>query len=628
MDNVLLRIKENHSLHHLISPLRIGNKEGIYDSGIHDVVLSEQIQRLMKIGLSEEESQDLILRQTNLTCGTMQGIINHPWIRDSRLDQGRNLKTPQPHFDVLIVDEASKTTFQQFIIPAAFSRKWVLVGDVQQLPPFLEASELMTNLEMMNDSEGNRFTNSSQRASLLLRNISKYTSPKSGHPIVMIEGEGVPSSFVIEANSRSEKSFKNCQISVIGRKIEESEHSVIHSFNPKQISDSVNANIVLHSSDIIIVGSDCYTEIAELLPIHSIIRNGTIDPEEVTANRMALYKERQSETFFKSSHPMHEDNLLTEWTYQISWRLNRIYELKTSKNEDGKDRLDREIKQYLPKSQDVRKRLEEIRSIALPSVLECLQFGFATKEAKQLLPETTLTQGFPEKALFSRFSRINFQHRMHPDISSFSRKAFYDNEALIDANTLKLRHDNFPFNYRSGKSRKTWIDVPSELGRYTVNKGEVAAIKTELKRFIEYSRQEPPSDPRRDNPNQWEIAVLSPYQRQRKSLVTMVQEITGLENSMRFNLAEMEKPAPITIIVSTTDRFQGQEADIVFISLRNSGKIGFLDSPNRMNVAITRAREWRVIVGNWNYFARDKAMKDPMLRSLALTHSKHKIRRK
>ena len=165
---------------------------------------------------------------------------------------------------------------------------------------------------------------------------------------------------------------------------------------------------------------------------------------------------------------------------------------------------------------------------------------------------------------------------MHPDISSFSRKAFYDNEALIDANTLKLRHDNFPFNYRSGKSRKTWIDVPSELGRYTVNKGEVAAIKTELKRFIEYSRQEPPSDPRRDNPNQWEIAVLSPYQRQRKSLVTMVQEITGLENSMRFNLAEMEKPAPITIIVSTTDRFQGQEADIVFISLRNSGKIDSL----------------------------------------------------
>ena len=93
---------------------------------------------------------------------------------------------------------------------------------------------------------------------------------------------------------------------------------------------------------------------------------------------------------------------------------------------------------------------------------------------------------------------------------------------------------------------------------------------------------------------------------------------------MRFNLAEMEDPAPITIVVSTTDRFQGREADIVFISLRNSSRIGFLDSPNRMNVAITRAREWRVIVGNFEYFARDNRMRDPMLRSLALTHSKTK----
>ena len=190
IDNVLLRIKENERLHHLISPLRIGRKEGIYDSGVHDVVLSEQIQRLMKTGLSEEEAQDLILRQTNLTCGTMAGIIGHPWIKGSKFDQGKKLKTPQAHFDVLIVDEASKTTFQQFIIPAAFSRKWVLVGDVRQLPPFLEASELMTNLEMMKDSEGELFNHASQRACLLLRNIFLYQNPKSGHPIVMIEGEG------------------------------------------------------------------------------------------------------------------------------------------------------------------------------------------------------------------------------------------------------------------------------------------------------------------------------------------------------------------------------------------------------------------------------------------------------
>ena len=149
----------------------------------------------------------------------MQGIIGHPWIRDAKFDQGKKLKTPQAHFDVLIVDEASKTTFQQFIIPAAFARKWVLVGDVRQLPPFQEASEVMTNLEMMKDSDGENFTYASQRACLLLRNMGLYGGRKvvAGRPIIMIEGEGVPSAIVNELNSRK-SSFKNYVITIIGSK--------------------------------------------------------------------------------------------------------------------------------------------------------------------------------------------------------------------------------------------------------------------------------------------------------------------------------------------------------------------------------------------------------------------------
>ena len=49
------------------------------------------------------------------------------------------------------------------------------MGDVRQLP-FLEASELMTNLEMMKDSEGELFNHASQRACLLMRNLVRYTS--------------------------------------------------------------------------------------------------------------------------------------------------------------------------------------------------------------------------------------------------------------------------------------------------------------------------------------------------------------------------------------------------------------------------------------------------------------------
>ncbi len=622
IDNVLLRIKDNEKLSRLICPLRIGRKEGIYDSGVHTLALSEQIENYTGLGLSKEEAEDLILRQTNLTCGTMAGIIGHPWISGSRFDQGRNLKTPQAHFDVLIVDEASKTTFQQFIIPAAFARRWVLVGDVRQLPPFQEASEVMTNLEMMKDSNGENFPHAAQRACLILRNLGLYGNRKiAGRPIVMIEGDGVPSAIVNELNSRK-SSFKNYVISIIGSRKCSLDRQEAKYFSPKEIIESPEANIHLHCSDIIIIGSGCYSETAHHMPAKAILRNNSAPIEEVSLNRANLFTEPDS--FSGKYHPMNEDNLLTEWSYQMCWRLNRIYELKVSKNSIQKEKYENQILQLMPKSQDVSKRVEEVRSIALPSVLECLQSGFAQGKSQQLLPETTLTQGFPEKALSSRFSRINFQHRMHPDISEFSRKEFYENEALNDADTLEFRDQNYPFEYRKKQSRKTWIDVPAPKNEWGYNLGEIRAIEAELKKFIDFSRNVIPKDSNRDNPQQWEVAVLSPYQAQRRKLVEMVQKLTGLDSHVRFNLAEMENPAPISLLVSTTDRFQGQEADIVFISLRNASRVGFLDSPNRMNVAITRAREWRVIVGNHSYFVSDNGMKDPMLRNLAIHHSSSK----
>ena len=121
-----------------------------------------------------------------------------------------------------------------------------------------------------------------------------------------------------------------------------------------------------------------------------------------------------------------------------------------------------------------------------------------------------------------------------------------------------------------------------------------------------------------------EIAVLSPYQAQRKGSGHYGSAIDWFRQVHAIQSCRNGRSAPITIVVSTTDGFQGQEADIVIISLVQTHGHGFLDSPNRMNVAITRAREWRVIVGNFEYFARDNRMRDPMLRSLALTHSRTK----
>jgi superfamily I DNA and/or RNA helicase len=54
------------------------------------------------------------------------------------------------------------------------------------------------------------------------------------------------------------------------------------------------------------------------------------------------------------------------------------------------------------------------------------------------------------------------------------------------------------------------------------------------------------------------------------------------------------------------DRFQGHEADVVYLAFVNRRPTYFLQSPNRLNVALTRARYQLVIVGN----RRDLAGRD------------------
>ena len=67
-------------------------------------------------------------------------------------------------------------------------------------------------------------------------------------------------------------------------------------------------------------------------------------------------------------------------------------------------------------------------------------------------------------------------------------------------------------------------------------------------------------------------------------------------------------PFAQAIQVNTIDSFQGQERDIVYISMTRSnseGTIGFLSDIRRMNVAMTRARKKLVVIGDSATLAQD-----------------------
>jgi superfamily I DNA and/or RNA helicase len=86
--------------------------------------------------------------------------------------------------------------------------------------------------------------------------------------------------------------------------------------------------------------------------------------------------------------------------------------------------------------------------------------------------------------------------------------------------------------------------------------------------------------------------------KQERAISDMLREVTQDDRKTRF----MVRDAPVEIVCGTVDRFQGREADLVMLSMRNTRRVGFLDSPNRLNVGVTRARQQLVVFGKADYF--------------------------
>jgi superfamily I DNA and/or RNA helicase len=92
-----------------------------------------------------------------------------------------------------------------------------------------------------------------------------------------------------------------------------------------------------------------------------------------------------------------------------------------------------------------------------------------------------------------------------------------------------------------------------------------------------------------------DVGIISPYRAQVQLLRKMLRE------------KEFFKPYRSLITVNTVDGFQGQERDIIVLSLVRSndqGQIGFLRDLRRMNVAITRARMKIIILGDRSTLCR------------------------
>jgi len=91
----------------------------------------QDLSQPKRIGDDEDVLESLLKSQANLVCATTIGIVG-----------GALIKSGTIPFDIMIIDEASKSTISEFLVPASYARKWIIVGDEKQLSPYVDNSKI------------------------------------------------------------------------------------------------------------------------------------------------------------------------------------------------------------------------------------------------------------------------------------------------------------------------------------------------------------------------------------------------------------------------------------------------------------------------------------------------------
>jgi ATP-dependent RNA/DNA helicase IGHMBP2 len=175
---------------------------------------------------------------------------------------------------------------------------------------------------------------------------------------------------------------------------------------------------------------------------------------------------------------------------------------------------------------------------------------------------------------------LNVQYRMNADIMEFSNRKFYAEKLSAHPSVANRRlvfeginNDPIEFIDTAGCGFEEIQDSES-LSLY--NEGEIKVLLSHLEEWEWiFKESQKPS-----------VAIISPYRQQ----VRKIEQELALKGDFYKSIK-----------VNTVDAFQGQERDIIYISLvrsNNNGDIGFLKDYRRMNVAMTRAKKKLIIVGD------------------------------
>ncbi|MFQ2513238.1 AAA domain-containing protein [Aeromonas caviae] len=590
VDNVLETLInwQDQAKQKLVMPLRIGDEDNIASAVVRPWTLNRLLSTCKgeildfldkpSVGSSRCESSrallgqalrsdkqsalaNMMLEASNLVCATTIGILQHPNLKKSR--------RLEP-FDVLIIDEASKTTFSEFLVPALLARRWVIVGDRRQLSPYVDETDLVENVQNLLPLEE--------------ANAAAYAFQASE------QGYRKRGSALLALNSSKQRQLL----------LEESEARAVPAVD-LETQDLAKPCIPLVGAQIVCASSKTISAWEHRLPgdLHFCSESIPLLPDWLAHRRACGVKTQQ---------------VPASWAEEVAWRQVRAYELRHNPREQ--QHLLNELQALLPKAAATQataprlsENLEQMRRVAMTSILEILQVGAGSMGWDK---ETALTHGLPSQVQEKRCISLSFQHRMHPDISAFPREKFYAGDDLLnDANSIER-----DWTYTHYGRHAVWLDIaPSSRqhkGRSQTNRNpaEADALIEELLTFANWAKHTPCSN---NAHAPWKVAALTFYKGQEHELRKRLQTLSGQSTNTRhftFHNGRVE------VSLCTVDRFQGHEADLVLLSFVKSGSAGFLNSPNRLNVALTRARYQLVLIGHRRWMDSEHCRSD-LLRGLA-----------
>ncbi len=216
------------------------------------------------------------------------------------------------------------------------------------------------------------------------------------------------------------------------------------------------------------------------------------------------------------------------------------------------------------------------------------------KQLDPIIPKGSNNEMFAE-SVFSRLARIypkeisllNVSYRMNESLIKIPNTLFYQNMLHAD-NSTKVDDSQYQCRYRSeiinNESHKLILHRTFDAqGRSPYEARLVAEIVSDLmQNGIKIE----------------EIGIMSPYRAQVREIKKEVKKILP---------RAIEKPFD-SLFVDTVDSMQGQERNYVIYSLANSHplesmrRLDFFYSPNRLNVAITRAIKKCFVIANYKVF--------------------------